>query len=434
MLVFAMILAGIAVFACADRDSGDIPPKARAVTADNLAVFDAACRLIDQHYFDQEVLGSEAWKQYQAIWRGKARDAEPQQLYLNVLNNFATGLPSSHVAFEPPATRSPDPVPKSTPVPQPGAVNMAELGDLLASGPGFDAVSIRRDGFTQTVVGELTKDSPAERAGVSPGWIVLSTTLNATQAGARFSASLLPLDEAGMRAADSTGLPPAVKTLAELGEFAKTRAVQFDFSLRKRPTRSAFEERAYGDIIYVRFDGFDAAGDASKALAAMDRARSAGLIVDLRFNRGGRGLELLRFLGSLHGHGVVAGHQISRSGDKSPVTSVRLGGHYEGPVILLVGPATSSAAEIAAAAVQDHERGTLIGRRTNGSVVSGSKFDLPDGGKIMIPVKDFIRVDGRRIEGIGVEPDIWMLPTLEDVRQGRDPLLEKALAILKATH
>ena len=50
----------------------------------------------------------------------------------------------------------------------------------------------------------------------------------------------------------------------------------------------------------------------------------------------------------------------------------------------------------------------------------------------MIPVNDFLRLDESRIEGEGVAPDIWMLPTLEDVRQGRDPLLDRALADLRS--
>ena len=46
---------------------------------------------------------------------------------------------------------------------------------------------------------------------------------------------------------------------------------------------------------------------------------------------------------------------------------------------------------------------------------------------MMIPVSDFVRSNGKRIEGAGVEPDIWVLPTLEEIRAGRDPVLERAV-------
>jgi carboxyl-terminal processing protease len=94
---------------------------------------------------------------------------------------------------------------------------------------------------------------------------------------------------------------------------------------------------------------------------------------------------------------------------------------------VLIGPYTASAAEITAAAVQDHKRGKIIGRTTAGAVVPGQYFDLPDGGKMMIPVSDFVRSNGKRIESNGVEPDIWVLPSLEEVRAGRDPALERAV-------
>jgi C-terminal processing protease CtpA/Prc len=48
----------------------------------------------------------------------------------------------------------------------------------------------------------------------------------------------------------------------------------------------------------------------------------------------------------------------------------------------------------------------------------------------MVPVQDFLRGDGRYIEGVGVIPDIEAMPTLDDVRAGRDPALAQAVASL----
>jgi len=130
--------------------------------------------------------------------------------------------------------------------------------------------------------------------------------------------------------------------------------------------------------------------------------------------------------GALLGEDVGLG--ITRTaGLSTTIHTVRFTDHYQGPLVVLIGPGSASAAEITAAAVQDHKRGKLIGRTTNGAVVPGQWFDLPDGGKMMIPVSDFVRSNGRRIEGFGVEPDIWVLPTLDDVRAGRDPVLERAV-------
>jgi carboxyl-terminal processing protease len=67
---------------------------------------------------------------------------------------------------------------------------------------------------------------------------------------------------------------------------------------------------------------------------------------------------------------------------------------------------------------------------TNGSVLSSGSFPLPDGGVAIIPMRDFVRAGDRRIEGIGVEVDVFVLPTIDDVRAGRDPVLERALVEL----
>lgn len=428
----AAVIAALVVVAYVNRNSSVAPARTLNPSEQNLAVFDAASRLIEQHFFDQEVLKTQAWKDYSAAWREKAREVAPGLLYLNALNNFGLGMTSSHVTFEPPTPSAASTAPATPAAPPAGTINVAEVMDMVTSGPGLDAIYFRRGGRTHYIVGDLRKHSPAERAGISPGWVLLETTWNATQTGVRFSASVLPLDEAGVRAADTTGFPPTVTSAEELAEYARTHARQFEFAAEKLPARPVFDERKYGDVTYIRFDGFDATGGAGQAMDAIDGAGPAGLILDLRSNRGGKELELWRVLGRLLGHGEVVGFTIERSGYRMPMKSLKLGGHYQGPVVLLIGPATASAAEIAAAAVQDHKRGKLIGRRTNGSVVSARRFDLPDGGNIMIPVRDFIRVDKRRIEDVGVEPDIWMLPTLEDVRQGRDPLVDRALASLKA--
>ncbi len=50
------------------------------------------------------------------------------------------------------------------------------------------------------------------------------------------------------------------------------------------------------------------------------------------------------------------------------------------------------------------------------------------------PVRDrFIRAKERSIEGVGVTPDILLMPALEDVRAGRDPLIERALSEIGKT-
>jgi carboxyl-terminal processing protease len=142
-------------------------------------------------------------------------------------------------------------------------------------------------------------------------------------------------------------------------------------------------------------------------------------------------LQLQRIAGGLLGKDVLLGTQRVANSSQQ-MRTWRFTDHYHGPLCVLVGPSTASAAEILAAAVQDQRRGKIIGRASNGSVVPSEWFELPDGGRMMIPMSDFVRSDGRRLEGAGVQPDIWVLPTIDDVREGRDPALARALRELRS--
>jgi carboxyl-terminal processing protease len=105
---------------------------------------------------------------------------------------------------------------------------------------------------------------------------------------------------------------------------------------------------------------------------------------------------------------------------------------FTGPLAVLIGPTSASAAEITAAALQDQHRARVIGRPSAGSTLTALDFPLPDGGKAQIAIGDLVRPRGQRIEGIGVVPDVGVMPSIEDVRAGRDPALDRALLELRA--
>jgi C-terminal processing protease CtpA/Prc len=74
-----------------------------------------------------------------------------------------------------------------------------------------------------------------------------------------------------------------------------------------------------------------------------------------------------------------------------------------------------------------------VGRWSAGSALNTREYPLPDGGHCYIPFEDFVRGGERRIEGVGVAPDVWAMSTLTEIRAGRDVALEEAvLAIKKA--
>jgi carboxyl-terminal processing protease len=100
---------------------------------------------------------------------------------------------------------------------------------------------------------------------------------------------------------------------------------------------------------------------------------------------------------------------------------------FAGKVVLLVDGTCGSAAEDFIMPFKDNGRATLIGETTGGS--SGQPFvvDLGDGMSARIGAKREEFPDGRTFEGVGIEPDIEVITTAQDIRRGHDPVLVAAL-------
>ncbi len=103
---------------------------------------------------------------------------------------------------------------------------------------------------------------------------------------------------------------------------------------------------------------------------------------------------------------------------------------YRGEVAVLVSRHTYSAAEIAAYVFQLSGRGKIIGSRTGKAVLPVLNLTLPDQGIVFLPVARFQGRDGRRLEGEGITPDLAVSFTREDLLEGRDPVIERALRLL----
>lgn len=106
-------------------------------------------------------------------------------------------------------------------------------------------------------------------------------------------------------------------------------------------------------------------------------------------------------------------------------------GVWRKPLFVLINGGSRSGKEVIAATIKKRKIGTLIGERTAGAVVGGRVFLLSDRSALYLAVRD-VRVDGERLEGRGVEPDVAVPDTLP-YAMGADPQLEKALSLAAAT-
>lgn len=190
---------------------------------------------------------------------------------------------------------------------------------------------------------------------------------------------------------------------------------------------SQFGERASDDLV-----------------AALQEARAGGargVILDLRNNPGGLRNEAVEVASQFLADGNVLLEQDAQ-GRRTPLPVKAGGVAVDMPLAVLINEGTQSAAEIVAGALQDHQRGPLIGTTTFGTGTVLSTFSLSDGSAVLLGTVEWLTPNGRRIWHQGITPDVRVtLPanaipltpreesglTMEEIRARQDTQLLRAL-------
>jgi carboxyl-terminal processing protease len=142
-----------------------------------------------------------------------------------------------------------------------------------------------------------------------------------------------------------------------------------------------------------------------RALQEMTGQGIHGLILDLRGCPGGWRAQAIALASEFLSDGNVL---LERDGaGRQTAIPVRPNGHARDlPLCVLVDADTASCAEILAAALQDHDRGTVIGTQTFGAGTLLQPFPLSDGSALLLAVAEWRTPNGRRVWHKGLTPDI----------------------------
>ena len=101
------------------------------------------------------------------------------------------------------------------------------------------------------------------------------------------------------------------------------------------------------------------------------------------------------------------------------------------PVILLTSRFTQSAGETFTMAMTQFDHVQTLGDTTAGSLSDNPNFEMPNGWMFSVSVGDYRSPDGSSCEGIGLPTRVFIRTTREDLLNGKDKTLEKAMEILK---
>ena len=157
----------------------------------------------------------------------------------------------------------------------------------------------------------------------------------------------------------------------------------------------------------------------------------AGIILDLRTNRGGSEANLLGCLAPFT-QGTV-GQFVRRDGQRPlQVEGVNLNQSQSVPLVVLVGRDTSSYAEVLAGVLQSNGRARLVGDVTQGNVETIWPHDFEDGSRLWLAEETFRPVVGAAWERNGVQPDYYLPLDWSEFTRENDPHLALALELLAA--
>jgi carboxyl-terminal processing protease len=388
LLLAVVLLAG----GCAGLPTpprAEVTLSARERTAHNLRVFDRAWQLVNDKFFDPKFRGVD-WVAMKTRYRPPAENAVDDDALYAVINTLLGELKESHNYAMTPERR----------------------WEMLAKQRPRIGIGLRYL-ENRWVVTEVVPKSPAEKAGVLRGWIVEARDGKPLDAGASFSLKDGQLIDYDFLTADD-----------------ERRTVSM--TARVLSTADRREVRPLADgAMYLRFDGFDYQSLRWLSDQLKTYRTAPAVVIDLRYNHGGLFYSLEFSLGEFFPKPVQLGTFVRRSGfEKEKDSNQFFSARYAGKVVLLTDRSTASCAEILAHALHYYKRAVLVGRPTAGAVVASRYFSLPDGGMLQIAVDDFRGLDGQRLEGLGVKPDIAVELKLADLRVGTDADLLAAEASL----
>jgi carboxyl-terminal processing protease len=262
--------------------------------------------------------------------------------------------------------------------------------------------------------------SPAEAAGLKPGDRIIAVDGQSLEGMEGNEMLALVLGPAG--------------TVVVLTVEREEVPEPFDVSVTRAAITvpSIVSEMLEEQIAYIQLTKFggDTGEDLRDALELLLADDPIGIILDLRNNGGGYLYTAVEVVSEFIEDGVVLHERYSEE-DEDVYYVIPEGLAIDIPLVILVNEGSASASEIVAGAIQDYDRGELVGATTFGKGSVQLVFELSNNrGAIRITNAKWLTPEERQIQDIGLEPDYAVEYTQEDYDAGLDPQLDKAIELL----
>ena len=298
-------------------------------------------------------------------------------------------------------------------------VSELESTDLKGMFEGIGAVVTMKDG--QLVIVAPMEGQPAQEAGLHAGDIIIQVDDHEIVDMALTEAVLLIRGPKGTHVRLTilrAGEPEPLVVEVVRGE-VKTPTVTWrlmEFKIGYIHL-SLFGERTHAEL--------------AEAIQELTKKGAKALILDLRNNPGGYLESSIKVASQFIGSGTIA-YQSWSDGRERSFQAIRGGLATEIPLVVLINQGSASASEIVAGAIQNRERGLLIGERTFGKGWVQNVHQLSDGSTLHVTVAQWLTPGRQQISDEGIAPDIEVPLTEEEMESGLDPQLQQAVDLLRS--
>jgi C-terminal processing protease CtpA/Prc len=308
-------------------------------------------------------------------------------------------------------------------------------------------------GFRMEMIGEhcfvihVSSDSDADKKGLRPGDEILAVNehpvsrINLWRIDYVYDV-LRPQPGLRLTLADETGHPRQLEVMAKVRTspvikyFLQQGINQYvrDLENEHHSMRARYFEKGK-ELLVVKIPAF--AFSASETDSVIGKMREhKGVVLDLRGNAGGFIDTLDRFLGGIFQYDRKIYDRIARDSTKPVVATGRHQDAFAGRFAVLIDSRSASASEVFARVVQLERRGFVVGDNSAGKVMEARYYrhQVSLDSRVFygasVTSADLVMADGKSLEHTGVEPDIAILPTAQDLANKRDPVLARAAGLV----
>lgn len=295
--------------------------------------------------------------------------------------------------------------------------------ELMGNFTGIGIYMVKDTSTNKIKVLTPIKNSPAEKAGILPGDLIISVD------GTEYSADDMTVAANKIKGEENSNV--------KLQIYRDNKNLDFEIKREKIIVNPVEGEVLESNIGYISFSSFDenTAADFKAKYEELNKKGIKSLIIDLRNNGGGIVDQAISIADYIADKDSTLLYEVDKN-NKEKVTKSENNPIINMPIVILVNENTASSSEILSGALKDLGKAVIVGTKTYGKGVIQQVLSLTDGSGIKITTEEYQTPNRNKINEIGIEPDVEVkLPdsvtNVLKVEKKDDTQLNKAIELLK---